>query len=69
MTEHYFNALEQKIDQLIEHCHQLEQDNKKGLEREQLLKEERAQLIQQNEQTQNQIEAMIMRLKALEKNT
>lgn len=69
MTEHYFNALEQKIDQLLQHCAQLEQDNKKMLEREQLLKAERAQLIQQNEQTQSKIEAMIMRLKALEKNT
>ena len=69
MTEHYFNALEQKIDQLLQHCAQLEQDNKTMLEREQLLKAERAQLIQQNEQTQSKIEAMIMRLKALEKNT
>lgn len=69
MTEHYFNALEQKIDQLLQHCAQLEQDNKKMFEREQLLKAERAQLIQQNEQTQSKIEAMIMRLKALEKNT
>ncbi|WP_299182165.1 TIGR02449 family protein [uncultured Neptuniibacter sp.] len=66
MTEHYFNALEQKIDQMIQRCDQLERDNAKLREREQLLKEERAQLIHTNEQTQSKIKAMIMRLKALE---
>ncbi len=68
MTEHYFNALEQKIDQILERCAQLEQENSQLREREQLLKEERAQLAQINEQTQSKIKAMIMRLKALEQN-
>lgn len=68
MTEHYFNALEQKIDQLLEHCEQLNQENIQLRAREQQLKEERAQLVQLNEQTQSKIQAMIMRLKALEQN-
>lgn len=68
MNEHYFNALEQKIDQILERCTQLEQENLQLREREQLLKEERAQLTQINEQTQSKIKAMIMRLKALEQN-
>jgi cell division protein ZapB len=68
MNEHYFNALEQKIDQILERCTHLEQENLQLREREQLLKEERAQLTQINEQTQNKIKAMIMRLKALEQN-
>ncbi|EAR61117.1 TIGR02449 family protein [Neptuniibacter caesariensis] len=68
MTEHYFNALEQKIDQLLQHCEQLERENDQLREREQSLKEERAQLVQLNEQTQSKIKTMIMRLKALEQN-
>lgn len=69
MTEHYFTALEQKIDQILEHCQQLEQENKTLKERERVLKEERAHLTQLNEQTQSKIEAMITRLKSLEQNT
>lgn len=68
MTEHYFNALEQKIDQILDRCAQLEQENMQLRDREQLLKEERSQLAQINEQTQSKIKAMIMRLKALEQN-
>lgn len=68
MTEHYFNALEQKIDQILQRCDQLEMENEQLKEREQVLKEERAQLVQLNEQTQSKIKAMIMRLKALEQN-
>jgi len=68
MTEHYFNALEYKIDRLLEHCARLEQENKQLRDREQHLKEERAQLIQLNEQTQSKITAMIQRLKNLEQN-
>ncbi len=66
MTEHYFNALEKKIDQMLERCERLEQENSQLREREQQLREERAQLAQLNEQTQAKIKAMIMRLKALE---
>lgn len=68
MTEHYFNALEQKIDQILDRCAKLEQENMQLRDREQLLKEERSQLAQINEQTQSKIKAMIMRLKALEQN-
>ena len=66
MTESYFNALEQKIDQILERHAKLEAENQQLRDRERLLKEERAQLIQINEQTQNKIEAMISRLKSLE---
>lgn len=68
MSEHYFNALEEKIDQILVRCSRLEQENQQLRERERHLKEERAQLIQTNEQTQTKIEAMIMRLKSLEQN-
>ncbi|MFY0678714.1 MAG: TIGR02449 family protein [Neptuniibacter sp.] len=68
MTESYFNALEQKIDQILERYNKLEEENQQLRERERLLKEERAQLSQINEQTQAKIEAMITRLKSLEQN-
>ena len=69
MTEHYFIALEQKIDQVLERCQQLEHENQQLKERERTLKEERAQLTRLNEQTQSKIEAMIVRLKSLEQNS
>lgn len=68
MTESYFNALEQKIDQILERYNKLEEENQQLREKERLLKEERAQLSQINEQTQAKIEAMITRLKSLEQN-
>lgn len=66
MSEQYFNALEEKIDLILERCSKLEQENQQLRERERSLKEERAQLSQVNEQTQSKIESMIMRLKSLE---
>lgn len=66
MTEQYFNALEEKIDLILERCSKLEQENLQLRERERALKEERAQLSHANEQTQTKIESMIMRLKSLE---
>jgi len=68
MSEPSFNALEQKIDQILEHYSKLKEENQQLRERERLLKEERAQLSQINEQTQHKIEAMITRLKSLEQN-
>lgn len=68
MTESYFNALEQKIDQILERYNKLEEENQQLRDRERPLKEERAQLSQINEQTQAKIEAMITRLKSLEQN-
>jgi cell division protein ZapB len=68
MNEHYFNALEQKIDQLLDHCRQLEQENQHLRQQETLLKDERARLLQLNDQTRSKVESMIQRLKALEQN-
>lgn len=66
MSEHYFNALEQKIDLLLTRLQQLEQENGHLREREAKLREERAQLLQMHDQTRDRVEAMIARLKALE---
>lgn len=66
MSEHYFNALEQKIDLLLTRLQQLEQENSHLREQENKLREERAQLLQMHDQTRDKVEAMISRLKALE---
>lgn len=66
MSEHLFNALEHKVDQLIARLNELEKENLRLRESEQRLKDERTQLMQLNSQTQSKIEAMISRLKSLE---
>jgi cell division protein ZapB len=58
--------LEAKIDELIQLCDELEQKNTMAAaDREALLKE-RTRLLEKNELAKNKVEAMIMRLKALE---
>lgn len=66
MSEHYFNALEQKIDQLLEHCQQLEQDNRRLREQETVLQKKQSQLLEASEQSRARIEMMVQRLQALE---
>lgn len=66
MSEQHLTILEQKVDQLLAYCDQLEQDNKRLRQQEQELKQERLQMIQLNDQTRHKVEAMIQRLKALE---
>jgi cell division protein ZapB len=58
--------LESKIDELIQLCDELE--HKQGVmeaDRETLLSE-RTRLLEKNEMAKSKVEAMIMRLKALE---
>lgn len=66
MSEHYFDALEQKIDQLLLRVTELEQQNEQLLGQTRQLREERAQLLNLHEQTRTKVEGMITRLKALE---
>ncbi|MBV0933984.1 TIGR02449 family protein [Marinobacterium weihaiense] len=66
MSEHYFTALEYKIDQLLARVEALAQENSQLQRDNARLREERAQLVQLNDQTRGKVEAMIQRLKALE---
>lgn len=66
MSEHYFNALEQKIDQLLSRLQQLEQENAHLRQQAAGWREERARLLQLHDQTRDRVESMIARLKALE---
>ncbi|BBB31391.1 TIGR02449 family protein [Neptunomonas japonica] len=69
MTDHYFIALEQKIDQLLARCEELELENQHlkatGLQ----ARQERARLLQVNDQTRVQVEKMIQRMKTLEQSS
>lgn len=67
MTEHYFAALEQKLDKLIKRLGQLEEQNRALRSKNAKLEEERAQLVQSSDATRAQVEAMLTRLKTLEK--
>lgn len=69
MTDHYFNALEQKIDLLIKRLNQVEEQNRQLQSKNLKLDEERAQLIQAQDGTKTRVEAMLTRLKALEKSS
>jgi cell division protein ZapB len=67
MTDHYFAALEQKLDELIKRLNQLKEQNRQLRSKNAKLEEERAQLVQSNDSTRAQVEAMLTRLKTLEK--
>ncbi len=60
------DSLEQKIDELIRLCDQLNDENKLLKSKESTWLGERAKLIDKNEQARVKVEAMISRLKALE---
>ncbi|MFE8070666.1 TIGR02449 family protein [Marinobacteraceae bacterium S3BR75-40.1] len=66
MDQADLQALSDKLDRLIEHCHRLETENKALREAQDDLQRERAQLMQKNDLARNKIEAMIGRLRALE---
>lgn len=66
MSEHYFTALEHKIDQLLARVDALELENQQLQQKNGALRDERAQLMQLNDQTRTKVEGMIQRLKALE---
>ncbi|RMD69702.1 MAG: TIGR02449 family protein [Gammaproteobacteria bacterium] len=60
------SALENRIDALIRRCEHLEEENRMlRLERERLMAE-RTQLLEKHIQAQTHIEAIILRLKAME---
>lgn len=66
MDEPEINILSEKISQLIALCDQLQQQNQQLLSQERHWREERMQLIEKNDLARQKVEAMILRLKALE---
>lgn len=61
--------LEKRIDDLIELCDQLKDENMLLKGRQGILVEERARLIEKTELARTRIDAMLVRLKAMEQET
>jgi cell division protein ZapB len=58
--------LEKRLDELVVICKQLQDENRSLKQRQDSLIEDRATLLQKNEQVRGRVEAMISRLKAME---
>jgi len=66
MSESEIRKLEQRIDELIMLTDQLSNENSLFRERQNLLVEERARLIEKAELARSRVESMLVRLKAME---
>jgi cell division protein ZapB len=64
--EQDLKALEYRVDELIQLCHQLKSENQALREQQGDLMSERASLMKKNELARSRVESMIMRLKNME---
>ena len=64
--EKELKRLEKRLDELVQICKKLQTENQSLKQRQDSIAEERANLIQKNEQVRARVEAMIGRLKAME---
>lgn len=60
------SMLSKKVDDLIVLCHRLRQENRILHEGEQAWKQDRSNLTEKNEMARAKVEAMIVRLRAIE---
>jgi cell division protein ZapB len=58
--------LEDRLDDLVKICNQLQSENKSLKEKQETLSRERATMVQKNEEVRARVEAMIVRLKSME---
>ena len=58
--------LEDRLDDLVKICNQLQTENKSLKEKQESLSRERATMVQKNEEVRARVEAMIVRLKSME---
>ena len=65
--ENDLKRLEDRLDDLVIICDRLQIENKSLKEQQDSLSKERANLLQKNEQVRVRVEAMIVRLKSMEK--
>jgi cell division protein ZapB len=66
MAENQLKVLEQKIDELISLCNDLNRENQSLKAESQNWQRERQSLIDKNEVARNKVEAMISRLRTME---
>ena len=58
--------IEDRLDDLVKICNQLQTENKSLKEKQETLSRERATMVQKNEEVRARVEAMIVRLKSME---
>jgi len=66
ISEEEFKRLEIRIDELIQTCEQLKEENRLLKAQQQSYSSERAKLLEKQEEARSRVETMINRLKALE---
>ncbi|TGD73075.1 TIGR02449 family protein [Mangrovimicrobium sediminis] len=66
MADKQLKALEQKIDELIKLCQQLNRENQMLKRQTANWQQERQELIDKNEMARSKVEAMITRLRTME---
>jgi len=66
LFEQELKRLEKRVDALVQVCDKLQDENRSLKHRQDTLTNERATLLQKNEQVRARVEAMIGRLKAME---
>ena len=66
MANSDFSLLERRIEDLLDLCETLKQENRVLKARQRAWASERAELIEKNELARTQVDAMIQRLKSLE---
>ena len=66
MAEKEIKMLEARVNELIDACVHLKEENKTLRASQETLVNERASLIEKTEMARNRVEAMISRLKSLE---
>ncbi len=66
ISEEEFQRLEIRIDELIQTCEQLKQENRLLKAQQQSYSTERAKLLEKQEEARQRVQTMINRLKAME---
>lgn len=66
MSERLLLEVEAKLEQLIQRCHELAEENRRLRRKEEELTNERARLMEKNERARSRIESLITRLKQFE---
>lgn len=67
LSEQDLNKLEYRVSELIRVCERLKEENRSLRSQQDALVNERANLIEKNEQVRARVEAMIGRLRAMER--
>ena len=69
ITEQELNILEDQVEALIKACAHLKEENRILRGHQEILQQERAELVERNNMARTRVDAIITRLKSLEANT